>query len=128
MEIKEYNYCLRCGRKLKSKQNRLRGYGETCYKKYKLSVNGVKPLVSLGGNMPRKFSESRRQEYLLKLNQLRIMITANDSAFKLGQISEEEYVNVGHELTEKLDVLENEILGGDSNDNEQQNERITEAG
>jgi len=33
MSQKEYNYCLRCGRKLKSEENRLRGMGETCWKK-----------------------------------------------------------------------------------------------
>lgn len=33
--MKEYNYCLRCGRKLKSKENRYRGYGNVCYEKSK---------------------------------------------------------------------------------------------
>lgn len=33
MNNKEYDKCLRCGRKLKSAENRLRGYGETCWKK-----------------------------------------------------------------------------------------------
>lgn len=33
--MREYNYCLRCGRKLKSKENRYRGYGKTCYEKSK---------------------------------------------------------------------------------------------
>ena len=36
---KEYDRCLRCGRKLKSKENRLRGYGKICYKKQKMSKN-----------------------------------------------------------------------------------------
>lgn len=34
MENKEYEYCLRCGRKLKTKESRLRGYGDICYKKH----------------------------------------------------------------------------------------------
>ena len=32
-KIKEYNYCIRCGRRLKSQENRLRGMGKTCYEK-----------------------------------------------------------------------------------------------
>ena len=30
---KEHNYCLRCGRKLKSPDARLLGYGNICYRK-----------------------------------------------------------------------------------------------
>lgn len=30
---KEYQYCLRCGRKLKSTENRLRGMGPICWEK-----------------------------------------------------------------------------------------------
>ena len=29
----EHEYCLRCGRKLKTLENRIRGYGNICYKK-----------------------------------------------------------------------------------------------
>lgn len=36
-EIKEYTYCKRCNRKLKSEQARQLGFGSTCYKKYVLS-------------------------------------------------------------------------------------------
>lgn len=36
---KEYKYCLRCGRKLKSPETRLRGYGKICEKKMKNPVN-----------------------------------------------------------------------------------------
>ena len=32
-KIKEYNYCIRCGRRLKSQENRLRGMGKVCYEK-----------------------------------------------------------------------------------------------
>lgn len=32
---KEYEYCLRCGRKLKSDRTRQQGYGNICYKKMK---------------------------------------------------------------------------------------------
>lgn len=32
---KEYEYCLRCGRKLKSPKTRKQGYGDICYKKLK---------------------------------------------------------------------------------------------
>jgi len=30
---KEYEFCLRCGRKLKSPETRLKGYGTVCEKK-----------------------------------------------------------------------------------------------
>ena len=30
---KEYEYCLRCGRKLKSDKSRLQGYGDICFEK-----------------------------------------------------------------------------------------------
>lgn len=32
---KEYEYCLRCGRKLKSDKARVQGYGNICFKKMK---------------------------------------------------------------------------------------------
>ena len=32
---KEYEYCLRCGRKLKSEKTRKLGYGDICFKKMK---------------------------------------------------------------------------------------------
>ena len=32
-EEKEYEYCLRCGRKLKSDKTRKQGYGDICLKK-----------------------------------------------------------------------------------------------
>jgi len=32
---KEYEFCLRCGRKLKNPDNRRIGYGKTCEKKMK---------------------------------------------------------------------------------------------
>ena len=33
MKNKEYEYCLRCGRKLKNAEARKKGFGEVCYKK-----------------------------------------------------------------------------------------------
>lgn len=33
MSSKEFDKCLRCGRKLKNPQHRLLGYGPNCYKK-----------------------------------------------------------------------------------------------
>ena len=36
-EEKEHNYCLRCGRKLVSKETRLRGFGKICEQKMKAS-------------------------------------------------------------------------------------------
>ena len=33
---KEHNFCLRCGRKLKSEKARLKGYGDVCEKKMKV--------------------------------------------------------------------------------------------
>lgn len=32
-EQKQYDRCLRCGRKLKTTENRLRGYGKICWEK-----------------------------------------------------------------------------------------------
>ena len=31
--LKEHEFCLRCGRKLKKLENRITGYGNICYKK-----------------------------------------------------------------------------------------------
>ena len=36
MKIKEHEYCLRCGRKLKNQEARLKGYGEICEKKMRV--------------------------------------------------------------------------------------------
>lgn len=35
---KEYEFCLRCGRKLKSPETRAKGYGVVCEKKMKNAV------------------------------------------------------------------------------------------
>jgi len=35
--IKEYTYCLRCGRKLKNEEAKKIGYGVVCYKKIQTS-------------------------------------------------------------------------------------------
>jgi len=32
----EYNYCLRCGRKLKKPENRIRGMGKICWEKSRI--------------------------------------------------------------------------------------------
>jgi len=37
---KEHEYCLRCGRKLKNPQARLKGFGVTCEKKMKKAKKG----------------------------------------------------------------------------------------
>lgn len=34
VEDKQYKYCLRCGRKLKTEENRARGMGKVCWQKY----------------------------------------------------------------------------------------------
>ena len=31
--VKEYNYCIRCGRRLKTQENRIRGMGKICYER-----------------------------------------------------------------------------------------------
>ena len=41
-EKKPYDRCLRCGRKLKNEQARLRGFGDVCYKKHLVENNKVK--------------------------------------------------------------------------------------
>ena len=43
---KEYDYCLRCGRKLKNLDARKIGYGTVCYKKM-LSSRIIPPLFTL---------------------------------------------------------------------------------
>lgn len=40
-----YKYCQRCGKRLKSEENRLRGYGETCFQKARQEAKGLKPLI-----------------------------------------------------------------------------------
>lgn len=40
-----YKYCQRCGKRLKSEENRLRGFGETCFQKAKQEARGLKPLI-----------------------------------------------------------------------------------
>lgn len=44
MEMKEHEYCLRCGRKLKKQGARLLGYGSICYEKIK--VQKINPLFN----------------------------------------------------------------------------------
>jgi hypothetical protein len=41
-----YKYCRRCGRRLEGEENRLRGYGETCFLKAQREAQGVHPLIS----------------------------------------------------------------------------------
>lgn len=40
-----YEYCLRCGRKLKSEKAKQLGYGPHCYKKMIISRMGKKSLI-----------------------------------------------------------------------------------
>ena len=44
-EEKEHEYCLRCGRRLKTVESRMRGYGSVCEKK--LSIKHIKPLFTV---------------------------------------------------------------------------------
>lgn len=46
MEDREFKYCLRCGRRLKSSENRKRGYGKICYEKAMAKPKG-KPLFKI---------------------------------------------------------------------------------
>lgn len=43
---KHYTRCLRCGRKLKSEQAQIKGYGDICYKK--LQYNHTQNLFNVG--------------------------------------------------------------------------------
>ena len=45
--VKEYNVCLRCGRKLKNPEHRKLGYGPSCYKKMKISQLTKKSLLGV---------------------------------------------------------------------------------
>lgn len=49
MEIKEHEFCLRCGRKLRNKQTREIGYGAVCMKK--LKVDESKRLFETKANL-----------------------------------------------------------------------------
>lgn len=40
----EHEFCLRCGRKLKTPENRMRGYGNICYKKVSSNIGKTKKL------------------------------------------------------------------------------------
>ena len=40
----EYGYCLRCGRRLKTEEAKIRGYGNICFEKIKSTRVGKKPL------------------------------------------------------------------------------------
>lgn len=42
---KEYDFCLRCGRKLKNAENRKRGYGVVCFKKAHTKI--INPLFNI---------------------------------------------------------------------------------
>lgn len=46
--MKEYEFCLRCGRKLKKPEVRVIGYGPVCQRKMAIESAGVKPLFSDG--------------------------------------------------------------------------------
>ena len=41
-----YKYCRRCGKRLKGDENRLRGYGKTCFEKAQKEAEGLTPLLS----------------------------------------------------------------------------------
>lgn len=42
MKQKEYEYCLRCGRKLKSHESRMIGYGTICLKKSRETAYSIR--------------------------------------------------------------------------------------
>ena len=50
MQEKEklYKTCLRCHRKLKSEENRKRGYGDICWKRIQANKKRIKPLFMIG--------------------------------------------------------------------------------
>ena len=41
-----YKYCRRCGKRLKGEENRLRGYGKTCFEKTRAEAQGMTPLIA----------------------------------------------------------------------------------
>ena len=54
MELnKQYDKCLRCGRKLKNEEARIRGFGTVCWEKYKNEIE-YKELFKLGSDCPNK--------------------------------------------------------------------------
>jgi len=56
MEIKEHEYCLRCGRKLKNPIARQKGYGAVCERKLKTPEN-LKPLIDTKTIVPAQENE-----------------------------------------------------------------------
>jgi len=44
---KEYEFCLRCGRRLKNEEHKKLGYGPTCYKKIRLSRLKKKSIIGV---------------------------------------------------------------------------------
>jgi hypothetical protein len=53
MKPKEYEYCKRCGRKLKSQESRMIGYGAICLQKSKESSHSIRlfPILSKNDKM-----------------------------------------------------------------------------
>lgn len=43
---REFNYCLRCHRKLKDVDARIRGYGKVCWEKRSENKNNLSPLFT----------------------------------------------------------------------------------
>ena len=41
-----YKYCMRCGKRLKGEENRLRGYGKICFEKARQEARGMTPLIT----------------------------------------------------------------------------------
>ena len=47
--MNEYNYCLRCGRRLKNPEYKKLGYGKICYEKSKVEIEERKVRKGLFG-------------------------------------------------------------------------------
>ena len=47
-----YKYCRRCGKRLKGDENRIRGYGKTCFTKIQSEIQKDMPLLIPPSNYP----------------------------------------------------------------------------
>lgn len=58
-----YNYCRRCGKRLKGEENRIRGYGKTCFLHARRDAEkDLRVIVPLGNYPIEIISESEQEE------------------------------------------------------------------
>ena len=58
-----YKYCRRCGKLLKGDENRLRGYGKTCFEKAQKEAEGMNPLIALTKSAQQITKQTQNEEH-----------------------------------------------------------------